>query len=90
MILNGEYRDTEAVLEGIDEKKFSATLTLDSVSTEHKRSRYSVSLPTALFPRLVFFTRTVIFPKTAALLKCLLLRLVIINLITFLFFFRVD
>ena len=32
LILNGSYRDTEAVLEGIDEKKFCATLTLDSVS----------------------------------------------------------
>ncbi|XP_043964875.1 DNA/RNA-binding protein KIN17 isoform X2 [Gambusia affinis] len=30
LILNGPYRDTEALLEGIDEKKFSATLTLDS------------------------------------------------------------
>ncbi|KAM9705048.1 DNA/RNA-binding protein KIN17 [Menidia menidia] len=30
LILNGPYRDTEAVLEGIDEKNFSATLTLDS------------------------------------------------------------
>lgn len=32
LILNGPYRDTEALLEGIDEKSFSATLTLDSVS----------------------------------------------------------
>lgn len=30
LILNGPYRDTEAVLEGIQEKKFSASLTLDS------------------------------------------------------------
>ncbi|KAA8580369.1 hypothetical protein FQN60_005904, partial [Etheostoma spectabile] len=30
MILNGPYRDTKALLEGIDEKNFSATLTLDS------------------------------------------------------------
>ncbi|MEQ2232811.1 hypothetical protein ILYODFUR_015313, partial [Ilyodon furcidens] len=30
LILNGPYRDTEALLEGIDEKNFSATLTLDS------------------------------------------------------------
>ncbi|XP_028286071.1 DNA/RNA-binding protein KIN17 [Parambassis ranga] len=30
LILNGLHRDTEAVLEGIDEKNFSATLTLDS------------------------------------------------------------
>uniref|UniRef100_A0A8C5CGU6 Kin17 DNA and RNA binding protein n=1 Tax=Gadus morhua TaxID=8049 RepID=A0A8C5CGU6_GADMO len=37
MILNGEYRDTEAVLEGIDEKKFSATLTLDSGRLKGKR-----------------------------------------------------
>ena len=32
LILNGPYRDTEALLEGIDEKNFAATLTLDSVS----------------------------------------------------------
>ncbi|XP_055010063.1 DNA/RNA-binding protein KIN17 isoform X1 [Boleophthalmus pectinirostris] len=32
LILNGKYRETEAILEGIDEKNFSATLTLDSVS----------------------------------------------------------
>lgn len=32
LILNGPYRHTEALLEGIDEKSFSATLTLDSVS----------------------------------------------------------
>lgn len=32
LILNGPHRDTEALLEGIDEKNFSATLTLDSVS----------------------------------------------------------
>ncbi|KAF7655138.1 hypothetical protein LDENG_00059330 [Lucifuga dentata] len=30
LILNGPYRDTEALLERIDEKKFCATLTLDS------------------------------------------------------------
>ncbi|GAA6231416.1 DNA/RNA-binding protein KIN17 [Lates japonicus] len=30
LILNGPYRDMEAVLEGIDEKNFCATLTLDS------------------------------------------------------------
>ncbi|XP_055010064.1 DNA/RNA-binding protein KIN17 isoform X2 [Boleophthalmus pectinirostris] len=30
LILNGKYRETEAILEGIDEKNFSATLTLDS------------------------------------------------------------
>ncbi|XP_076852281.1 DNA/RNA-binding protein KIN17 [Brachyhypopomus gauderio] len=30
MIVNGQYRDNEAILEGIDEKKFSATLTIDS------------------------------------------------------------
>ena len=32
LILNGPYRDVEAVLEGIDEKNFSATLTLETVS----------------------------------------------------------
>ncbi|XP_048013163.1 DNA/RNA-binding protein KIN17 isoform X2 [Megalobrama amblycephala] len=30
LILNGQYKDTEAILEGIDEHKFSATLKLDS------------------------------------------------------------
>uniref|UniRef100_A0A3Q2YM49 DNA/RNA-binding protein KIN17 n=1 Tax=Hippocampus comes TaxID=109280 RepID=A0A3Q2YM49_HIPCM len=30
MIVNGNFRDTEAVLEGIDEKNFCASLTLDS------------------------------------------------------------
>ncbi|KAI7791919.1 DNA/RNA-binding protein KIN17 [Triplophysa rosa] len=30
LILNGQYKDTEAILEGIDEHKFSATLVLDS------------------------------------------------------------
>lgn len=34
LILNGPYRDTEALLEGIDEKSFTATLTLDSVSLQ--------------------------------------------------------
>lgn len=32
LILNGPYRDVEALLDGIDEKNFSAALTLDSVS----------------------------------------------------------
>lgn len=31
LILNGAHRDAEALLEGIDEKSFSATLALDSV-----------------------------------------------------------
>ncbi|KTF93395.1 hypothetical protein cypCar_00028246, partial [Cyprinus carpio] len=30
LIVNGQYKDTEAILEGINEHKFSATLTLDS------------------------------------------------------------
>lgn len=34
LILNGVHRDAEALLEGIDEKSFSATLTLDSVSLQ--------------------------------------------------------
>lgn len=34
LILNGAHRDAEALLEGIDEKSFSATLTLDSVSLQ--------------------------------------------------------
>ncbi|KAL7370546.1 hypothetical protein ABVT39_003667 [Epinephelus coioides] len=37
LILNGPYRDTEALLEGIDEKNFSATLTLDSGPQKGKR-----------------------------------------------------
>ncbi|XP_034529760.1 DNA/RNA-binding protein KIN17 [Notolabrus celidotus] len=37
MILNGPHRDTEAVLEGIDEKHFSASLTLDSGQQRGKR-----------------------------------------------------
>lgn len=37
LILNGPYRDTEAVLEGIDEKNFSATLTFDSGQQKGKR-----------------------------------------------------
>ncbi|XP_068611362.1 DNA/RNA-binding protein KIN17 [Brachionichthys hirsutus] len=36
-ILNGPHRDTEALLEGIDEKNFSATLTLDSGRQKGKR-----------------------------------------------------
>lgn len=38
LILNGPYRDTEALLEGIDEKNFSATLTLDAVSVSTRVS----------------------------------------------------
>ncbi|XP_074554466.1 DNA/RNA-binding protein KIN17 [Halichoeres trimaculatus] len=37
LILNGPHRDTEAVLEGIDEKNFSASLTLDSGQQRGKR-----------------------------------------------------
>lgn len=37
LILNGPYRDVEAVLEGIDEKNFSATLTLETGSQKGKR-----------------------------------------------------
>ncbi|XP_041833397.1 DNA/RNA-binding protein KIN17 [Melanotaenia boesemani] len=37
LILNGPYRDTEALLDGIDEKHFSATLTLDSGHQKGKR-----------------------------------------------------
>lgn len=44
LILNGPHRETEAVLEGIDEKNFSATLTLDSVSSN---TRTSVTLASA-------------------------------------------
>lgn len=31
MIVNGHYRGMEAILEGIDEKNFSAQLAIDSV-----------------------------------------------------------
>ncbi|XP_008300846.1 DNA/RNA-binding protein KIN17 isoform X2 [Stegastes partitus] len=41
LILNGPYRDMEAVLEGIDEKQFSATLTVDS--GQHKGKRVDVA-----------------------------------------------
>ncbi|XP_072233541.1 DNA/RNA-binding protein KIN17 [Leuresthes tenuis] len=41
LILNGPYRDAEAVLEGIDEKNFSATLALDS--GHHKGKRVDVA-----------------------------------------------
>lgn len=34
LILNGAHRDAEALLEGINEKSFSATLTLDLVSLQ--------------------------------------------------------
>uniref|UniRef100_A0A3P9LVB0 DNA/RNA-binding protein KIN17 n=1 Tax=Oryzias latipes TaxID=8090 RepID=A0A3P9LVB0_ORYLA len=37
LILNGPYRDTEALLEGIDEKNFSATLTLDAGHLKGRR-----------------------------------------------------
>lgn len=37
LILNGQYRDTEAVLEGIDEKKFCAILMLDSGRMKGRR-----------------------------------------------------
>ncbi|XP_070784747.1 DNA/RNA-binding protein KIN17 [Enoplosus armatus] len=37
LILNGPYRDTEALLEGINEKSFSAALTLDSGQQKGKR-----------------------------------------------------
>uniref|UniRef100_A0A3B3Z8H7 DNA/RNA-binding protein KIN17 n=1 Tax=Periophthalmus magnuspinnatus TaxID=409849 RepID=A0A3B3Z8H7_9GOBI len=37
LILNGQYRDIEAILEGIDEKNFSATLTLDSGPQKGRR-----------------------------------------------------
>ncbi|XP_012680855.2 DNA/RNA-binding protein KIN17 [Clupea harengus] len=37
LIVNGQYRGTEAVLEGIEEKKFSATLMLDSGRMKGKR-----------------------------------------------------
>ncbi|CAN9508464.1 unnamed protein product [Ophioblennius macclurei] len=37
LILNGPFRDTEAVLEGIQEKSFSASLTLDSGPQKGKR-----------------------------------------------------
>ncbi|XP_071379214.1 DNA/RNA-binding protein KIN17 [Centroberyx affinis] len=37
LVLNGPYRDTEALLDGIDEKNFCATLTLDSGRMKGKR-----------------------------------------------------
>ncbi|XP_054480297.1 DNA/RNA-binding protein KIN17 [Anoplopoma fimbria] len=41
LILNGPHRDTEALLEGIDEKNFSATLTLES--GQQKGNRVNVA-----------------------------------------------
>uniref|UniRef100_A0A8B9HL70 DNA/RNA-binding protein Kin17 WH-like domain-containing protein n=1 Tax=Astyanax mexicanus TaxID=7994 RepID=A0A8B9HL70_ASTMX len=40
IILNGQYRDAEAILEGINEKKFSGTLLLDSVSFIRSNDTY--------------------------------------------------
>ncbi|KAJ8261766.1 hypothetical protein GJAV_G00158170 [Gymnothorax javanicus] len=37
LILNGPYRETEAILDGIDEKRFSATLILDSGRMKGRR-----------------------------------------------------
>ncbi|XP_042167683.1 DNA/RNA-binding protein KIN17 isoform X4 [Oncorhynchus tshawytscha] len=37
LVLNGVYRDTEALLDSIDERKFSATLTLDSGRMKGRR-----------------------------------------------------
>ncbi|XP_036433154.1 DNA/RNA-binding protein KIN17 [Colossoma macropomum] len=37
VIVNGQYRDAEAILEGIDEKNFSATLSIDSGHMKGKR-----------------------------------------------------
>ncbi|KAM9468294.1 DNA/RNA-binding protein KIN17-like [Clarias gariepinus] len=37
IIVNGPYRDMEAILEGIDEQKFSAQLTIDSGALKGKR-----------------------------------------------------
>ncbi|KAL6459838.1 hypothetical protein MHYP_G00315970 [Metynnis hypsauchen] len=37
VIVNGQYRDAEAILEGIDEKNFSAILTIDSGHMKGKR-----------------------------------------------------
>lgn len=49
LILNGPHRDTEALLEGIDEKNFRATLTLDSVSWLFEQQVYVTMNSTALF-----------------------------------------
>lgn len=45
LILNGPYREVEALLEGIDEKSFSATLTLDSVSLRPGLILFALSPP---------------------------------------------
>lgn len=47
LILNGPHRDTEALLEGIDEKNFRATLTLDSVSWLFEQQVYVTMNSTA-------------------------------------------
>jgi len=38
MVLNGGYRGNEGILESINEKRFSATIVIDSVSIKHRRS----------------------------------------------------
>lgn len=35
MVLNGGYRGNEGILESINEKRFSVTITIDSVSIKH-------------------------------------------------------
>lgn len=44
LVVNGQYKDTEAILEGINEHKFSATLTLDSVSSLWKLSLHTIKM----------------------------------------------
>lgn len=44
LIVNGQYKDTEAILEGINEHKFSATLALDSVSSLWKLSLHTIKM----------------------------------------------
>ena len=52
LILNGPYRATEALLNSIDVKKFSASLILDSV--KDTKWPLSVNAPTVSDPPLVY------------------------------------
>lgn len=45
MVLNGGYRGNEGILESINEKKFSVTITIDSVSIKHCKLLFAESFP---------------------------------------------
>lgn len=45
MVLNGGYRGNEGILESINEKRFSVTITIDSVSIKHCKLLLADSFP---------------------------------------------